>query len=317
MKINQDNTKYINVVGSPCSGTGAIFDYLYGRGDLYDPLFGEEYLLPSLPNGLLNLLATIEKASDPSITEYSLKKFKYLTNYLMKYWSSKKNNEKLNSNIKIFEIAVEQFIKDITYIDYPMRLLSQELSKSFVENTISKFRRKIGVSASNPQTRLTVSKTNFLEAVHKLHNSMFNTNAENKKIILNRGCSIWCLKESSKFFLDGKIVVVNRDPRDQFVELKSYKQAHSVDGFVDWYRESRNRLDLVNDSNILFINFEDFVIKNDKYKKILCDHISINEITSTYDPELSKKNVGKFINNLDKNEILKIEKNLNEYIYFD
>ena len=261
MKINQDNPRYINVVGSACSGTGAIFDYLYGRGDLYDPLYGEEYLLPSLPNGLLTLLATIEKASDPSITEHSLKKFKYLTHDLMKYWSSKKYNEKLNSNIKIFEIAVEEFIKDITYTDYPMRLLSHELSKSFVEKMISKLRRKLGISARNPQTRLMVSKKDFLEAVNKLHNSMFNKNAENKKIILNRGCSVWSLNECSKFFLKGKIVVVNRDPRDQFVELKSYKQAHSVDGFIDWYRELRNRLNLINDSNVLFINFEDFVKK--------------------------------------------------------
>ena len=68
---------------------------------------------------------------------------------------------------------------------------------------------------------------------------------------------------------------------------------------------------------VIFINFEDFVKKNDKFKKILCDHISINEISSSYDPELSKKNVGKFIKNLNKNEISKIEKNLSEYIYSD
>ena len=59
------------------------------------------------------------------------------------------------------------------------------------------------------------------------------------------------------------------ETRDQFVELKSYKQAHSVDGFIDWYRELRNRLNLINDSNVLFINFEDFVKKNDKFKDFM------------------------------------------------
>ena len=37
--------KYIIVLGTTFSGSRAVFDYLNGRGDLYDPLFGEEYLL--------------------------------------------------------------------------------------------------------------------------------------------------------------------------------------------------------------------------------------------------------------------------------
>ena len=43
------NPKYIIVLGTTFSGSGAIFDYLNGRGDLYTPI-SEEYLLPILPN---------------------------------------------------------------------------------------------------------------------------------------------------------------------------------------------------------------------------------------------------------------------------
>lgn len=317
MKTDKDNPRYINIVGSACSGTGAVFEYLKGRGDLYDPLFGEEYLLPSLPNGLMALNAITEKASDPSITEHSLKEFQNLTEDLIKYWSSKQNNEKLNHNIIIFENAIEKFLKDITHVNYPMRLLSHQLSQSNVKILISKIKRRLGLTIDNPKTRLIVSQKKFLEATQKLHDSMFSQNANNRKIIITRGCSVWSLNESSKFFLNSKIVVINRDPRDQFVELRSYKQAYSVESFINWYKELQKRLSSINDSNVLLINFEDFVKKNNKFKKILCDHVSLNDITSSYDPELSKKNVGKFDKYLDRKEIMSIEENLSEYFYFD
>ncbi len=317
MKINIDNPRYINILGSACSGTGAIFDYLDGRGDLYDPLCGEEYLLPSLPNGLMALQAITEKACDPSITEYSLKQFRNLAYDLIKYWASKHNDKKLDSNIKVFKSAIELFIKDITFVDYPMRLLSHQLSQSFIERLIDKIKLRLGININTPSTRLIVPQKDYLKAVQKLHDRMFNSSVKNRKIILNRGASVWNLTESSKLFVDTKFVVINRDPRDQFVELRSYKKAYSVDNFINWYKELQKRLSLINDTNILFLKFEDFVEKNDKFKKILCDHISITDMTSSsYDPELSKKNIGKFNEYLDKNEIIKIEENLSEYIYF-
>ena len=41
MKNNLNNSQYIIVLGTTFSGSGAVFDYLNGRGDLYDPLFGQ------------------------------------------------------------------------------------------------------------------------------------------------------------------------------------------------------------------------------------------------------------------------------------
>ena len=49
--------QYIIVLGTTYSGSGAIYDYLKGRGDLFDPLEGVEYQLPHMPNGLLSLEA--------------------------------------------------------------------------------------------------------------------------------------------------------------------------------------------------------------------------------------------------------------------
>ena len=49
--------KYIIVLGANYSGSGAVLDYLNGRGVIYDPLRGAEYLPPQAPGGLMALEA--------------------------------------------------------------------------------------------------------------------------------------------------------------------------------------------------------------------------------------------------------------------
>ena len=113
-----------------------------------------------------------------------------------------------------------------------------------------------------------------------------------------------------------KIVLITRDPRDQFVEIKHHKKATSVEGFIGWYKEMQRRLKLINNSNILFIQFEDFVKKNEIFLNKLCNHLSISSSkSSSYQPDLSKKNIGKFHQLLTKNEIQIIESQLGEYVF--
>ena len=68
--------------------------------------------------------------------------------------------------------------------------------------------------------------------------------------------------------------------------------------------------------SILLIQFEDFVLKNENFLGKLCNHMSISsKISSNYKADFSKKNIGKFHQLLDKNELQIIESNLGEYIY--
>ena len=77
----------------------------------------------------------------------------------------------------------------------------------------------------------------------------------------------------------------------------------------------QNRLKLINDPKVLFVQFEDFVENNEKYKELLCNHLSIPlSKLSNYRPELSEKNIGKFKKLITKDEIEVIESKLSEYI---
>tara|TARA_Y100000591_G_C21852352_1_gene712543 strand:- start:5882 stop:6829 length:948 start_codon:yes stop_codon:yes gene_type:complete len=315
--MNKDLSKpqYIIVLGTTYSGSGAVFDYLNGRGDLYDPLFGEEYLLPILPNGLMSLEAMSERAFDPALTENALIEFKDISYKLIHYWSTKSKNE-LSKKIPFFKDTIHKFIDEISSVDFPMKLLWREMNKPKSEIFFDKIKRFFGIKNFS-QTRLLVSKNELVLAAQKMHDTMFQSHSKGRQVLLDQGGSGWNPIESTKYYTNNKIVIVTRDPRDQFAEIKTYKEGSSVGGFVDWYLEMQRHHKKINNSNILFMNFEDFVKNNEKFTKILCDHMCISSnVPSKYQAKMSEKNIGIFNQYLIKSEVEAIERSLSSFIRF-
>ena len=316
MENSLKKPKYITVLGTTFSGSGAIFDYLRGRGDLYNPLVDQEYPLSMLPNGFMSLEAISGKAFDPAITEYALIQFKFIADQLMNYWIKKTKDDDLKKKIPFFKKKIDQFIEDISFGDFPMRLFWRELMETPSQYIYDRLKTRIGFKKKEPKSRLIVSQKDLIIAAQKLHDSMFCLNSNNRPILLNQSGSGWNPTESTKYFKENKIVLVTRDPRDQFAELKQYKKAGSIEGFIEWYGEMQRRLKLINDPNILIIKFEDFVMNNEKSIKKLCEHTAISpDIKSTYQSNLSKKNICKFSNLVMQNEIEKIERVFKEYTF--
>ena len=308
--------KYIIILGTTGSGSGAIFDYLNGRNDLYNPLGDQEYPLPMLPNGLMSLESISGKAFDPAITEFALIQFKFIAHQLMEYWFKRTKNDDLKKKIPLFKKEIDQFIKEISFGDFPMKLFWRELMETPEQYIFDRLKKRIGFKKKIPQSRLIVSQKDLIIAAQKLHNNMFCIDSNDRPVLLDQGGSGWNPTESTKYFEDHKIVLVTRDPRDQFAELRQYKKAESVEGFIEWYGEMQRRLNLINDPNILIVKFEDFVMNNEQSIKKLCEHTAISlDIKSTYQSNLSKKNICKFSNLVLQNEIEKIEKVFKEYTF--
>tara|TARA_B100000963_G_C22639753_1_gene679782 strand:- start:1580 stop:2527 length:948 start_codon:yes stop_codon:yes gene_type:complete len=306
--------KFIIVLGTNYSGSGAVLDYLVGRGDLHNPLEKEEYLLPILPNGLMGLEAVTGKAFHSAICEYHLIKFQQISEKLSHFYSSGPKKKELKKFSKIFLKNVYQLIQEISCADYPMRITWRELLKTPFEKNLSRVKNLIGLKQTMPKTRLLVSQKKFLEAVKKMHDNLFQVYANNKPTILNQAGSGWNPIESTKYFNNHKTILITRDPRDQYLEIKHFKKGSSVIGFIDWYKEMQSRLKLINDENTLQIKFEDFVNNNKEYINIICDFLELSSsVKSSYNVELSKKNVYKFHRHKDR-EIQLIENHLKDYI---
>ena len=316
---NQSNfINYIIVLGTTYSGSGAVYDYLSGRGDLYDPLQGIEYQLPQMPNGLMTLEAVAKDAFHPGTADFVLDQFEKLTKKLSRSETLFRYGKHYSSKIPSFDREIKNFIDEICAVELPMRLHWHRSmqSQSAILYFISKLKNYLGFNQSLPHTRLLVSPNNLIDAAQKLHNKLFQVTSDKRPILLNQAGSGWNPIESTKYFLNRKVILVTRDPRDQFAELKNIRKTVSAEGFINWYKEMQLRLKEINNSNILRLCFEDFVVKNKKMVNILCDHISLSsKIISSYEPNLSKKNIGKYQKILSRKEIDIIENRLSEFMY--
>jgi len=311
-------TNYIIVLGTFYSGSKAVFDYLSGRGDLNDPLQGKEYHLPQMPYGLMTLEAISESAFHPPTTDYVLTQFEKMTKKLSRPETLWQYGKGYALKLPSFDIVIEQFINDICAAKLPLRLQWHRSmqSQSAIIYFIKKYKKYLGFNGVAPNTRLLVSQDDFIIAAQKMHNKLFQIESYKRPVVLDQAGSGWNPIESTKYFLNRKIVLVTRDPRDQFAELKHFKMATCVDGFIDWYKEMERRLKKIKNPIILRLRFEDFVNEHKETVDILCNHVSLNSKTvSSYEPNLSKKNIGKYKKILNQQEIDLIEHNLSEYIY--
>jgi hypothetical protein len=319
MNSKSNLVKYIIVLGTTYSGSGAVYDYLAGRGDLRDPLLGKEYQLPQMPNGLMSLEATTGPAFHPGTSDFVISQFQKTVKKLCRSGKPWRYGEGYNFLLPSFERQIEEFINEICAANFPMRLTWQRLMKSQspIRYFINLLNYKFNLSEKVPQSRLLVCQNDFIIAAQNFHNKLFQIEIDKRPILLNQAGSGWNPINSTKYFLNRKIVLITRDPRDQFAELKLFKKANSVKEFINWYKEMQIRLKHINNPLVMHIRFEDFVKNNKKMVQTLCNHVSItSNILSNYKPNSSKKNIGKYTEFLDQKEINDIETNLLEYIYF-
>ena len=126
-------------------------------------------------------------------------------------------------------------------------------------------------------------------------------------------------------YLDNyKMIAVFRDPRDVFCEAirdNIYYIPHDKVEFVEFYK--RAGIERYKDSkNVLVLRFEDLIKNYDTTLERLLDFLKIDKCHHIntkmfFNPEISKKNVGIYLNFNDTDSIHYIESNLKSYCYYN
>jgi hypothetical protein len=150
-----------------------------------------------------------------------------------------------------------------------------------------------------------------------MHDRLFTTPNDNAAdfILLNQAGSGWNPVASTDFFLHRKVVLVTRDPRDQFAELKVYKNASNVYEFIKWYRAMQQRIS-IDHPDLLVVSFEQFVMKHESVVSGLCDFAGIEaSVPSAYSAKKSAFNISKYQRLLTFEEIKEIENNLGAFLW--
>lgn len=306
MIINWNKPKYIIVLGTTYSGSGAVYDYLAGRGDLLDPLAGLEYLLPQAPGGLMALEAAAGDAFHHAISDHAVVQFYKLAQKLSVSPRRAAYGKDYSTHIPEFLSEIKHFLSEVSVANLPMFLDWRRMTEPSFVRIIGRLKERFGIHKPPAPTHILCSRDNLIHAAQKMHDRLF-CSLSKKPVLLNQAGSGWNPVCSTKYFEKRRVVLVIRDPRDQFAELKQYKSATDVEEFIKWYRALKQRVDRIQNNEVLVMSFEDFVLENNSMVELLCNHLSLDVgIRSTYEASLSRKNIGKYKNWLSQYELDRI-----------
>lgn len=321
--------KYIIILGIQNSGSGAVHDYLASREDCDSPFGVNEFKLCLDPLGLHNLyLNFYENFSFLSSSNASYDFLKYtskLQNHLV-YISRGIKKKLYEPN---FYSLSENFIKRVTKLKYYGRPEFSNFKIGRFERFFLKITKK---HSSFFPIIIPEKKEIFLSEAKKFINKVVENNLNKKlnqksKIVVNQSVNIFDPIKSSKYFENRKIIYVTRDPRDMYSSMRFNKSGSSpwksVDLFIKWYKhyfdnpEFKKRL---NNKDILYVKFKDFVTNFDKENLRICKFLEISskfrfkKNNNIFDLNVSRKNLTKYINYLSKSENDKIKKELKKFL---
>lgn len=319
MNARRNPAPTVIVLGTTYSGSGAVFDYLASRPDSFDPLMGEEYLLPQSPYGLMNLRSALGQSFHHSVAHHAADQFLWLAKRLYRTPTKFRYGKGYENHLPTFMDEVHRLIADATVARFPLKLEWTKTKRSNREHFLQWLSRKfLRLEPRAHGTWLPVSEEAFISLVQAMHQRLFGATKErgHSFALLNQAGSGWNPVNSTEFFANRKVIVVTRDPRDQFAELKIHKGASGVHEFTKWYEAMQERLRVEN-PDILMVEFEAFVHRHERARRKIVDFIGISPATpSSYSPGDSKKNIGKFHSALSSEEVAVIEKNLARFVRY-
>ncbi len=169
----------------------------------------------------------------------------------------------------------------------------------------------------------------FLQCTRDYIDELFSSIVGDKEIVMvDQIVPPTNLQRYLRYFKDIKVVVVDRDPRDIFVQDKYvWKDGvipNDVDTFCKWFKATRSHRSKENleTENITFVRFEDMVLNYEKMEKKLASFLGLDPTKHTrrrqvFNPDVSIKNTRTWEKvKCDPAEISVIERELEEYLYF-
>lgn len=341
----------LNVIshGGYYSSGGSVVRDVYKE---FDPVFEfpSEFRLLKERFGLFDLEYALLNTGSPEIVDLAIRDFLWLTiNFArnatkfskigMSY--DKKTNE-------VFMSATKDFIEELVDYKYPMDWHFYQFKKNYFSQIKSKIEKKFFTKNIRTQEGKTSAFMSFpdqekyFEASKRYLKNVLDgfrtlNNLDTNSIITLHNAippySTKFIERGSRYFDQCKVVIVDRDPRDIFLNYPkdSYGRYISTtdsihkkaQGFIHFYKSIRKYQDEVRSkSNVLFLRFEDCVINYDEYLNRLYSFSNLNSDLhknkgTIFKPELSIKNIGMWKDS--KGDMLRaidlIERELTQYLY--
>lgn len=322
----------IGSCGYGATGSSVLTDLLceYDNIQVFDSF---EFTLAYKVDGLQDLEYHLMKQYSKNISgDYAIKRFlesskSFKTPFINKPCNGKK-----------FQKLSEEFIDNIVQIKYKgiesadmytsnvvRNIFAFASKKVLMPKIVEKITHKRSYLWPSRYLYYSIKPDNFYEEAKKyIKNILIEMGADlDKPICLDQPFEGNAPEQSFPFFENPYAIVIDRDPRDLYLEYKytthpdekffPYKNVYE---FIIFYKKMRSN----NESDrVLRVNFEDFIYeykqtvnKIEKYLKLATHKCPYKY----FDPTKSINNTQKFLKYSDEKENIKIiEKELKEYLY--
>jgi hypothetical protein len=330
---------------------GTIIGELFREVDSYMVLPGKqpgnmEFRLLKERHGICDLEDAL-KSKDPEIIDLAIKDFQWLcSNYARPISRFRKPGYEyeLRSG-KTFNKATLEYINTLVDFEYPMDWHFFDFQKSHFSFVFKRIVQKITKNKKYGRSSAKLAYPEhdfFIEATRKyleiIMAGFLNhlSNEGEKNIILPKSVPLFSYKhvlQTTQYFHNPKIILIDRDPRDVFIEvIKSERDRYmpmseSIEekarGFIKFYKSIRCDQKLISDhEKVLLIKFEDMCFNYDKTVDKIFNFVGVEASMHTrkrskFIPEESQANVFLWKQDklLFKKAIEIIEKELPNYIY--
>ena len=319
----------VSIGGYASSGGTALRDALKGFEDT--SIFPGEFRLIKERYGLLDLQEAIIISSTPENTDLAIKDFIWLcSNFAQR--SSRWRKSGLSYDFYtngLFSQSLNNFVSNIVSYQYPMYWYFFEFRKVWIKQIYNRILIKLGIMPVGSKAFMsTVDINQFNLYAKQMIEEFINQNQVDKVSILHNAIPIYRYNQivkSRHFFSDLKIIIVDRDPRDIFLDM--YEGRYLGGGkdpierarsFVEFYKHARIDKEKVTKlPYVKIIRFEDLCFKYNETLESVTNFIGIkNKISNKsicyFKPLESASNVGLWrrCSSVEKISIRYIEKEL-------
>ena len=320
------------------SGSGIVTDYLLEFNGIYNP--GEtEFRFIQDYGGITTLEDCLVHSRHRLNSDTAIRQFKQYIDYQSGDFISKRYGAVFGKRFK--EISY-QFIDEITDIMWDGHWEEDQVYASKIVDILyykiyPRINKLLHMSnkyigryyPTRPMYFSSPSDEEFIAAVNRYLNALFDVvDPDNvfQYLYFDQLLPPYNNKRYFKYFDDLHLIVVDRDPRDYYIEnvirWGDTYLPHDIDKFIEYYKLLRESVDIENDHpNVLRLRMEDTIYHYDDFKTKVNDFLSLDmsdhvRPLENFNPEVSIMNTqlwNKY--KVDSKIIEKLENELSEYCY--
>lgn len=337
--------RFVNVVGLGSSGSSAVSDFLCEFAGVFKPN-GEIRFIQDT-DGLDDLCNNLVDRWGWHNCDSAIKRFINYTNILARPAPRFAHGENLDEDYNgKFIFLRDRFINQINPITFMGNHPWQDINERSKINVLVERLKKIfyfkfyGTSESirwatlKKETFFTSPSQDIYKYAQSFLEDLFfplavkSLSVYPEYVLLDQGIRAHNIERYNKLFRDHKTIIVDRDPRDVYLDsltYNAYPGKSDVRDFITWYEAQRTHSPLTSaqDSKILKINFEDLVINYEFETKKIMKFLDLNESSwiskrKIFDPSVSIKNIKMWEKNefkIKAEQINKILIQLNDACY--